>query len=101
MNDSIRDHFSATFFDASFDQLPDVPLRVEIFRDRIRTLDRTISTVQPGNLASLQALWPQITTQFNDTRNAAHEIQRLAEDIHGQLIRELELTASQGLTELA
>jgi hypothetical protein len=100
VNDSIRDHFSATFFRSSFDRLPDVPLRVQIFRDRITTLDRTVSTVQPGNFASLQALWPQITTQFNDTRNAAYEIQRLADDLHGQLIDELREASAQGLQQL-
>lgn len=101
INDSIRDHFSATFFHSKFDQLPDVPLKLELFRDRLRTLDRTISTVQPGNLQSLQALWPQITTQFNDTRNSASDIQRLAEDLQGRLINELRDAAKQGLAELA
>lgn len=100
INDSIRDHFSATFFNSKFDQLPNVPLKLDIFRDRLRTLDRTISTVQPGNVQSLVALWPQITTQFNDTRNAASEIQRLAEDLQGQLIDELRDAAKQGLSQL-
>lgn len=101
IHDSIRDHFSATFFRSKFDQLPEIPLKLELFRDRLRTLDRTISTVQPGNLQSLQALWPQITTQFNDTRNSASEIQRLADDIQGRLIEELRDAAKQGLAELA
>ena len=100
IHESIRDHFSATFFQSSFDQLPEVPLKLEIFRDRLRTLDKTISTVQPGNIQSLEALWSQITTQFNDTRNAATEIHRLADEVQGRLIKELRDAAKQGLEDL-
>lgn len=101
LDNSIRDHFSSTFFDSQFDRLPDVPLKLEIFRERLRTLDRTVSTVQPGNTQSLEALWPQITTHFNDARNTAYEIQRLADDVHGRLINELRDAAKQGLAELS
>lgn len=100
INDSIRDHFSATFFRSNFDRLPGVPVKLEIFRDRLHTLDRTVSTVQPGNVESLKALWPQLTTQFNDARNAAYEIQRIADDLQGQLIQELRDAAKEGLVEL-
>lgn len=101
IDDSIRDHFSTAFFQSKFDRLPDVPLKIEIFRDRLRTLDRTISAIQPGSTQALVALWPQITTQFNDARNTAYEIQRIADDLQGRLIQELRDAAQQGLTELA
>jgi len=101
IHESIRDHFSATFFRSKFDRLPDVPLKLEIFRDRLHTLDKTVSAVQPSSVQTLQALWPQITTQFNDARNAAHEIQRIADDLQGKLIQELSDAAKDGLAELA
>jgi hypothetical protein len=100
IHESMRDHFSGTFFNSRFDKLPDIPLKLEIFRDRLRTLDRTISAVQPGHVPSLVALWPQITTQFNDARNAACAIQQHAEDLQGRLIQELREAARQGLDEL-
>jgi len=101
MHDSIRDHFSATFFQSHFDRLPGVSMKLEVFRERLRTLDRTVSTVQPGNVQTLEALWPTITTQFNDARNTASEIQILADDLQGQLIKELREAAQQGLVLLA
>jgi hypothetical protein len=100
IHESMRDHFSGTFFNSRFDQLPDIPLKLEIFRERLRTLDRTISAVQPSHPPSLIGLWPQITTQFNDARNTAFEIQHLAEDLQGRLIQELRDAARQGLAEL-
>jgi hypothetical protein len=101
MNESIRDHFSSTFFSVQFDRLPEVPLKLDLFRDRLKTLDRTISNVPPGDVDALNALWPQIRTHFNDARNAASDIERLAEDVHGKLIRELRDAAKLGLGELA
>jgi hypothetical protein len=99
IHESIRDHFSATFFRSDFDKLPDVPLQLEIFRARLRNLDQTISTIQPGNVPALKALWSQITTQFNDARNTAWDIQRKAEDLQTSLIRELRDAAASGLKE--
>ena len=101
MHESIRDHFSSTFFREQFDKLPDVPLKLELFRDRLKTLDRTISNMAPGDLSALSALWPQIRTHFNEAQNTARDIERLAEDLHGELIKELRDAAKLGLGELA
>jgi hypothetical protein len=101
MQKSIRDHFSSTFFETQFDRLPEAPLKLELFRDRLKTLDATISNVAPGNRDALSAQWPQIRTHFNDAQNAAVQIDRLAEDLHGKLIRELRDAAKLGLGELA
>lgn len=100
IHESVRDHFSGTFFETDFNRLPDVPVQVEIFRAQLRTLDQTVSAIQPGNIQALKAMWSQITTQFNDARNTAWNIQRKAEDLQGALIRELRDAAASGLREL-
>lgn len=100
IHESVRDHFSGTFFQTDFNRLPDVPVQVEIFRAQLRTLDQTVSAIQPGNIQALKAMWSQITTQFNDARNTAWDIQRKAEDLQGSLIRELRDAAASGLKEL-
>ena len=100
IHETVGDHFSGTFFHSDVDRLPDIPLQIEIFRAKIRSLDQTVSTIQPGNLAALKALWSQVTTQFNDARNSAWEIQRKAEDLHAALIRELRDSATEGLREI-
>ena len=100
IHESVRDHFSGTFFQTDFNRLPDVPVQLEIFRARLRTLDQTVSAIQPGNIQALRALWAQITTQFNDARNTAWEIQRKAEDLQGALIQELREAAASGLKEM-
>jgi hypothetical protein len=100
IDESVRDTFSGTFFRSDVDRLPDIPDQIRIFRARLTSLDTTISAIPPGNLPALQALWGQITTQFNDARNSARDIQRRAEDLQADLIRELREAASDGLGAL-
>jgi len=97
VNDSLRDHFSGTFFRTEFGKLPGIPPKIDILRDRLTTLDRTVSSIPPGNVEGFRALWPAVTTHFNDCRNAANEVLRLAEDIQGDLIKELDEAATVGL----
>jgi nitrogen fixation-related uncharacterized protein len=89
INDSVRDHFSTTFFRSNFNQLPEVEKKLDIFRAKLKDLDRTVSAIPPGNVEVFKGLWAAMTTQFNDLRNAAWEISQLADDVQGNLIREL------------
>ncbi len=95
VHDSIRDHFSGTFFNTNFDQLPSIHQRIEIFRSKLHSLDQTVNVIAPGNVEALKSLWAQLTTQFNDTKNEAYEIQRLADSIQESLITELQDTANE------
>jgi hypothetical protein len=97
MHDSIRDHFSSTFFGKNFDKLPDVENHLVIFRAKLKDLDRTVSAIPPSNSAAFKSLWPSITTQFNDLRNAAFDTSNLAEQLQGQLIHELRDSAQQAV----
>lgn len=100
IHETVRDHFSGTFFRSDVDRLPDIPLQIEIFRARIRSLDQTVFAIQPGNLAAVKALWSQVITQFNDARNSTWDIQRKAEDLQAALIQELRDAAADGLREI-
>lgn len=91
--DSIRDHFSGTFFHTDFDKLPELQRKIEFFRDRLTTLDNSLKPIAPGNLAVFKGMWPQIVTQFNDATNSASEIQRQADDVQAELIKELKETS--------
>jgi hypothetical protein len=97
VHESLRDHFSGTFFRTEFGKLPGIPPKIDILRDRLRTLDRTVSSIPPGNVDAFRALWQVITTHFNDCRNAATDVLRLAEDTQGDLIKELDEAATVGL----
>jgi hypothetical protein len=87
--DSTSDHFSGTFFHTDFDKLPRIPDKLNILRARLKTINGTLSPIAPGNIEGLRSFWPQLTTQFNDAVNAAHDIRSDAENIQGDLIREL------------
>jgi hypothetical protein len=97
VNDSLRDHFSGTFFRTEFGKLPGIPPKIDNLRDRLTTLDRTVASIPPGNIDGFRALWPSITTHFNDCRNAASDVLRLAEDVQGNLIKELAEAATVDL----
>jgi hypothetical protein len=94
IDSSIRDQFSGTFFRTDFDDLPDMRRLIDIFRAHITNLDRTISGIPAGNLHAFRALWPSISTEFNNLKNSSYEVRRRAEDIQGDLIAEL-LKSSQ------
>ena len=89
IHNSVRDHFSGTFFHTDFDKLPGIPDKLTIFRARLKTIDGTLNPIAPGNIAGLRSFWPQIATQFNDAVNGAREIEYDADNIQGDLIREL------------
>jgi hypothetical protein len=86
---SIRDQFSGTFFRTDFDALPGMKTRLDIFRDHLNNLDRTVSTIPAGSLPAFKALWPTLCSEFNNLRNSGYQVRRLAEDTQGQLIDEL------------
>lgn len=50
---------------------------------------RPVTAVPPGNAPAFKALWASLSTQFNSLTNRALEIERLAEDLQGSLVREL------------
>jgi hypothetical protein len=87
IHESIRDHFSGTFFHTDFAELPNIPEKLNVFRARLKTIDGTLSPIT--NTAGLRAFWPQIATQLNDAVNAARDIQQDADNIQGDLIREI------------
>jgi len=94
VDSSIRDQFSGTFFRTEFDDLPDMKRLIDIFRAHVTNIDRTCSGIPAGNLQAFRALWPSISTEFNNLKNAAYEVRRHAEDLQGRLIAEL-LKSSQ------
>ena len=94
VDSSIRDQFSGTFFRTEFDGLPDIKRLIDIFRANVTNIDRTCSGIPAGNLAAFRALWPSISTEFNNLKNAAYDVRRKAEDVQAELIEEL-LRASQ------
>jgi hypothetical protein len=95
ISESVGDHFSSIFFSSNFDKLPGIERKIDIFRAKLNDLDRTINAIPPGNTEVFKGLWGTITTQFNDLRNMAQEISRLADDIQGSLIHELRDAAQQ------
>jgi hypothetical protein len=95
LHESIRDHFSTTFFSTNFDQLPGIERLLDIFRAKLGDLDHTVSAIPPGNVDVFKGLWPTITTQFNDLRNAAGQVSSQADDVHSALIRELRESAKE------
>jgi hypothetical protein len=86
---SIRDQFSGTFFRSEFDALPGMERQLDIFREHLKNLDRTVSTIPGGNLAAFRVLWPNLCVEYNNLRNSGYDVRRLAEDIQGRLIDEL------------
>jgi hypothetical protein len=86
---SIRDQFSGTFFRSEFDTLPGMERQLDFFREHLKNLDRTVSTIPAGNLGAFRVLWPNLSVEFNNLRNSGYDVRRLAEDIHGKLIDEL------------
>jgi hypothetical protein len=89
IDSSIRDQFSGTFFRTDFDDLPDMKRLIDIFRSSANNVDRTCSGIPAGNLQAFRALWPSISTEFNNLKNAAYDVRRRAEDLQGMLISEL------------
>jgi hypothetical protein len=89
IDSSIRDQFSGTFFRTDFDDLPGMKSLIDIFRSSANNIDRTCSGIPAGNLQAFRALWSSISTDFNNLKNAAYEVRRRAEDLHGDLISEL------------
>ena len=89
VHDSTRDHFSGTFFHTDFTALPGVESEIKVFRRFLTDFDNTLSAVPPGNAPAFKALWASLSTQFNSLTNRALEIERLAEDLQGSLVREL------------
>jgi len=65
IHESVRDHFSTTFFRTNFDQLPEVERQLDIFRAKLRDLDRTVSAIPPGNSEVFKGLWATITISVN------------------------------------
>jgi len=62
---------------------------------KLRDLDRTVTTISPGNIDAFKGDWGTITTQFNNLRNTAEEMSRSASDVQGALIRELRDSAKE------
>lgn len=56
VNDSLRDHFSGTFFRTEFSKLPGIPPKIDNLRERLTTLDRTVASIPPGNVDGFRAL---------------------------------------------
>ena len=85
----------------NFDKLSDIPSKLDIFRNHIKDLEQTVQTIAPQNFESLKAQWPQITVQFNQARNAANDIELLADNLQVKLINELREAAKEGQKVLA
>jgi hypothetical protein len=86
---SVRDTFSSTFFRSDFAALPGMGVQIEVFRSHIKNLDRTVSTIPAGNLEVFKSLWPSLSVEFNNVRNAGYEIRNKSEDLQARLIEEL------------
>lgn len=93
--DSVQDHFSATFFHTDFSALPDVVTELKIFRSFLTEFDKTLSAVPRGNVEAFRSLWSSLATQFTSLTNKAWELRRLAEELQGQLVRELVESAQE------
>jgi hypothetical protein len=96
LNASVHDHFSGTFFRTQFSSLPNIEPVLQVFRANLKNLDRVISTIPAGNGQVFKSLWPQISSDFNNLRNACYEVKQRAEDIQAGLIQELQDAAAQG-----
>ena len=95
IHESIRDHFSSTFFSKNFDKLPGVNEQLIIFRAKLEDLDDTLRGIDDGDTQVFKLQWHKLRTEFGNTRNTADSIQLLAEDIQGKLIHELKESASR------
>jgi len=97
IHSSITDQFSSVFFRTSYDQLPVIERMIDNFRNRIKDIDRDVSTVSFGQPQMLTILWgASLKGDLFRLRRDAMEIERTANETFENVINELRQAAANG-----
>lgn len=96
ISDSIHDNFSAIFFEQQFDTLPDVPKKIEQFRERLQDLERELQAIPYSNQEAWKNHWPTLKMRLGDLDRLAWNLERHVTDLRGSLVREIESAAAAG-----
>jgi len=85
------DSFSDAFYKTKFDELPGLGEPMASFRDLLERLEEQVKFVRPANDArAFKKEWDPLMLRLRDLFAKAEELRRQANELHGQLISELE-----------
>ena len=85
------DSFSDAFYRTKFDELPGLGKPMAEFRDLLERLEEQLKFVRPTNdVRALKQEWDPLMLRLRDLFGKSEELRRLANELHGQLISELE-----------
>ena len=85
------DSFSDAFYKTKFDELPGLGEPMASFRELLERLEEQLKFVRPTNDArALKKEWEPLMLRLKDLFAKAEELRRQANELHGQLISELE-----------
>lgn len=89
ISDSVRDHFSSVFFQASFDQLPTVLVLLKDLRQKLNDLDGSLQAIPHSSIEGMKLHLPIVKTRLHDLRIVAVKLDNNANDVRRNLIAEL------------